>query len=73
MTRFSYMPTLPSGQPDASIPEHGEWDIKRGETLRPDGTRDVVLEGSMESFPCSDPPSYSPAPQPERRDPGADD
>jgi uncharacterized membrane protein len=34
----------------------GCFDIQPGETLRPDGTRDDVLESSMQSFPASDAP-----------------
>ncbi|MFP2963825.1 hypothetical protein ACLEPN_40405 [Myxococcus sp. 1LA] len=38
--------------------EHGRWNILPGETRDADGNRDIVAEGSMASFPASDPPSY---------------
>ncbi|WP_281404513.1 hypothetical protein [Pyxidicoccus fallax] len=42
----------------------GGWDIAPGETLMDGGRRDIVMEASMESFPCSDPPAYQAVPQP---------
>ncbi len=38
--------------------EHGRWNILPGETRDANGKRDIVAEGSMSSFPASDPPSY---------------
>ncbi|AKQ63728.1 hypothetical protein A176_000640 [Myxococcus hansupus] len=38
--------------------ELGRWNIRPGESCDANGKRDVVAEGSMESFPASDPPSY---------------
>ncbi len=35
-------------------PGLGQYDIAPGETRLPDGSRDLVLERSMESFPASD-------------------
>lgn len=37
---------------------HGRWDILPGESRDALGQRDKVDEGSMESFPASDPTSY---------------
>lgn len=42
--------TRPRGTP--------QFDISPGETRKRDGTRDLVLEASMQSFPASDPPAY---------------
>lgn len=38
--------------------EHGRWNILPGESRDEAGNRDIVTEGSMASFPASDPPSY---------------
>lgn len=38
--------------------EHGRWNILPGESRDAAGNRDIVTEGSMSSFPASDPPSY---------------
>ncbi|NVJ00140.1 hypothetical protein HV824_18695 [Myxococcus sp. AM009] len=38
--------------------EHGRWNILPGESRDAAGNRDIVAEGSMSSFPASDPPSY---------------
>ncbi|WP_426754672.1 hypothetical protein [Myxococcus sp. Y35] len=49
------------GIPDPSrygAGELGRWNILPGETRDATGKRDIVAEGSMESFPASDPPSY---------------
>ncbi len=49
------------GNPDPSrygAGELGRWDILPGESRDANGKRDIVAEGSMESFPASDPPSY---------------
>ncbi len=45
--------------PIHSRPRAGQWDISPGESLRPDGSRDVVLEASLQSFPGSDPPGWN--------------
>ncbi|MFP2924503.1 hypothetical protein ACLESO_04665 [Pyxidicoccus sp. 3LG] len=44
--------------PAPATASHGRWDILPGESRTATGERDKVLEGSMASFPASDPPSY---------------